>query len=134
MIRIQEFRESCRFLLGAINNIPTGEVMAPDFRAVKPSRSLMKNSIQSMIRHFKLVSSGLELPESLLFVSGEAPKGEFGLFISCKDGAQSPERMKIRAPGFYHLQAIKILVIDHMLADVVTVLGAQDIVFGEVDR
>lgn len=108
--------------------------MVPDFKAVKPSRSLMKNSIQSMIRHFKLVSSGLDLPESLLYVSAEAPKGEFGIFMSCKENAQMPERIKIRAPGFYHLQSLKILVVGHMLADVVTVLGAQDIVFGEVDR
>jgi NADH:ubiquinone oxidoreductase subunit D len=94
----------------------------------------MKNSIQSMIRHFKLVSAGVEIPESLSYVAAEVPKGEFGLFLSARQNSQMPERIKIRSPGFYHLHGLKVLTKSHLLADVVVILGAQDIVFGEVDR
>jgi NADH dehydrogenase (ubiquinone) Fe-S protein 2 len=134
LIRMQEFRESCQIIQECLKQIADGEVSAMDYKKTKPSRFLMKNSIQGMIRHFKTVSSGISLPESTTYVGIEAPKGEFGIFISSGANQQMPERLRIRAPGFYHLHGLQLLSSGHLLADVVVILGAQDIVFGEVDR
>jgi NADH dehydrogenase (ubiquinone) Fe-S protein 2 len=134
LIRMQEFRESCRIIAQCIDLMPAGEVSTMDYKKTKPSRFLMKNSIQGMIRHFKMVSTGAALPESMTYAGVEAPKGEFGVFISSGAEQQIPERVRLRAPGFYHLHALQPLAVGHLLADVVVILGAQDIVFGEVDR
>ena len=135
LIRMQEFRESCKIIQHCLNKVEGGAISTMDYKKIKPSRFLMKNSIQGMIRHFKAVSSGLVLPETANYVGVEAPKGEFGIFISSDDsGQQVPERVRIRAPGFYHLHGLQLLAGGHLLADVVVILGAQDIVFGEVDR
>ena len=134
LVRIQELRESCGILQQCVNNIPEGEIAAMDFKRVRPARPLMKNSIQAMIQHFKIVSTGPELGSGIIYASLEAPKGEFGVFISADGESISPERVKIRAPGFYHLQGLQLLAPQHLLADVVVILGSQDIVFGEVDR
>ena len=89
--------------------------------------------MESTIQHFKLMSSGLKLPVNETYGSVEAPKGEFGVYIS-SSGTLHPERVKLRAPGFFHLQGAKTMVYQHLLADVVTIIGTMDIVFGEVDR
>lgn len=113
--------------------MPDGEVKSPNNKIVAPSRSSMKGSMESLIHHFKQVSENISLPENELYMAVEAPKGEFGLYISA-DGSNYPERVKIRAPGFYHLQGLRCMAPLHLLADVVTIIGTQDIVFGEVDR
>jgi len=109
-----------------------GEVKAVNNKLL-PSRLSMKSSMESTIQHFKIMSSGLILPEGDVYSAVEAPKGEFGVLIS-SNSRQYPERVKLRAPGFYHLQGIKTISYQHLLADVVTIIGTADIVFGEVDR
>jgi len=79
------------------------------------------------------MSSGLKLPADEVYCATEAPKGEFGVFIN-SSGKFYPDRVKLRAPGFFHLQGIKCMAYQHLLADVVTLIGTMDIVFGEVDR
>lgn len=111
----------------------SGEVKTVDTKVVTPSRESMKGSMEALIHHFKQVSENQKLPVGAAYVSTEAPKGEFGLYIST-DGSSYPERVKIRAPGFYHLQGLCCMAPLHLLADVVTIIGTQDIVFGEVDR
>lgn len=132
LVRIQEMRESLRIISYCINNIPSGEVKV--FNKMSPSpRFIIKNDMEALIHHFILSSKSLTLPKNELYVGTEAPKGEFGLYLSSNFN-NYPERIKIRAPGFFHLQGLKFMAPMHLLADVVTMIGTQDIVFGEVDR
>jgi len=132
LVRLQELRTSIKIILHCLNNIPPGEIKTPNLKFI-PNKSLMKLSMESTIQHFKTISTGLILPFAEKYESAEAPKGEFGIFIS-SNNKQYPERIKIRAPGFYHLQGVKIMGNQHLLADSVTIIGTMDIVFGEVDR
>ena len=113
--------------------MPSGPVMAPDHKVTPPQRGEMKQSMEALIHHFKLFTEGYRVPAGKVYTSVEAPKGEFGVYL-ISDGSNKPYRCKIRAPGFSHLQAMDYLIRGHMLADVPAVLGALDIVFGEVDR
>lgn len=132
LVRIEELRISISIILQCLHFFPLGEIKSINSKLL-PSRSLMKSAMESTIQHFKIMSSGLILPEGTLYEGIEAPKGEFGICLS-SNGKANPERIKIRAPGFYHLQGIKCLSYQHLLADVVTIIGTADIVFGEVDR
>ena len=132
LVRINEMRESLKIMHYCINNIPTGLIKSDDYNLVPPGRSEMKNSMEELIRHFKLYTDGAILPTSGSYVGVEAPKGEFGVFL-VSDGNRA-HRCKIRTPGFFHLQGIDFMSRGHLLADVVTIIGTQDIVFGEVDR
>jgi NADH-quinone oxidoreductase subunit D len=93
----------------------------------------MKNFMESLIHHFKIYSEGFVVPRGMVYVGVEAPKGEFGISL-ISDGSNKPYRCKIRAPGFFHLQGVDFMAKGHALADVVAIIGTQDIVFGEVDR
>jgi NADH dehydrogenase (ubiquinone) Fe-S protein 2 len=132
LVRIEELRISLNIITYCLNNIPLGEIKAVNIKLI-PSKNLMKQSMESTIHHFKSMSTGIILPTSDSYCAVEAPKGEFGVYIS-SNNKQHPERVKLRAPGFYHLQGIKIMGYQHLLADVVTIIGTMDIVFGEVDR
>jgi NADH-quinone oxidoreductase subunit D len=93
----------------------------------------MKSNMEELIHHFKLFTEGMHVPEGEAYAAVEHPKGEFGIYLVA-DGANKPYRLKIRAPGFAHLQAMDELSRGHMLADVTTLMGTLDIVFGEIDR
>jgi len=110
-----------------------GPVMIDDRKIAAPRRVEMKDDMESLIHHFKLFTEGYCVPEGEAYAAVEHPKGEFGVYL-VSDGANKPYRVKIRAPGFVHLSAMSEMVEGHMLADVVAVIGTQDIVFGEVDR
>jgi NADH dehydrogenase (ubiquinone) Fe-S protein 2 len=133
LIRIYEMRESIKIIMNCLNNIPNGIIKADDNKICPPSRKQMKSSMESLIHHFKLYSEGFHLKKGHLYSCTEAPKGETGVYL-VSDGTNVPYRCKIRAPGFMHLQAINYLTVGHMIADLVTVIGTLDIVFGEVDR
>jgi len=107
-------------------------IKADNYKVSLPSRANMKFFMESLIHHFKLCSAGIVLSGDC-YISVEAPKGEFGIFMSFDDSAY-PLRTKLRAPGFFHLQGLSKMVVGHNLADLVTILGTQDIVFGEIDR
>ena len=100
---------------------------------LNPSKNVMKQTMESTIQHFKSMSAGLVLSVGDTYGAVEAPKGEFGVYLA-SSGNLHPERVKIRAPGFFHLQGVKTMSYQHLLADVVTIIGTADIVFGEVDR
>jgi NADH-quinone oxidoreductase subunit D len=93
----------------------------------------MKSSMESLIHHFKHYTQGFDVPSGSVFAAIEAPKGEFGVFLK-SNGTNRPYRCHIKAPGFVHLQGLPFMSKGHMIADVVTVIGTQDIVFGEIDR
>jgi len=128
LVRIGEMRQSLNIISQCINLIPSGPVKVFDHKISVPSRKLMKDSMEALIHHFKLYSKGFNLPKSECYVAVEAPKGEFGVYL-VSDGSNKPYRCKIKAPGFAHLQGLGMMAKSHMLADVVTIIGTQDIVF-----
>ncbi len=133
LVRIEEMRQSLRIIRQAIENMPDGAHMTDDGKVAPPERGDMKRSMEAMIHHFKLYTEGFRVPAGETYTAVEAPKGEFGVYLVA-DGTNRPYRCKIRAPGFAHLQAIDFVCKGHMLADAVAVLGAMDVVFGEIDR
>ena len=133
LIRIQEMRQSLRIIHFCINNIPQGQIKIDDKKLVAPSRIEMKNSMEALIHHFKYYTQGFDVPKGSTYVAVEAPKGEFGVFLK-SDNSNRPYRCHIKAPGFVHLQGLPFMAKGHMIADVVTIIGTQDIVFGEIDR
>jgi len=134
LIRMREMRESLSIILQALNQIPNkGLVKVDNFKIVPPTRAHMKFFMESLIHHFKVFSEGILVPRGQTYSCVEAPKGEFGVFL-VTDGSNKPYRCRIRAPGFFHLQALDFMSINHMIADVVTIIGTQDIVFGEIGR
>ena len=133
LIRLEEMRQSIRIIMQCINEMPQGMVFTNDRKLNAPSRSQMKQSMESLIHHFKLYTEGFTVPAGETYTAVEAPKGEFGVYL-VSNGTNRPYRCKIRGPGFAHLQGLDMMSKNHMLADVVTIIGTQDIVFGEVDR
>lgn len=131
LIRIEEMRQSLNIILQCLNLMPEGLVYLADL--INPSRILIKNSMESLIKHFKFFSEGFTIKPGMLYTSIEAPKGEFGVFL-ISDSTKQPFRCKIRSPGFFHLQGLNMMCTELLLADLVTIIGTQDIVFGEVDR
>ena len=133
LIRVFEMKESLKIIEQCLNSIPTGYVKTNDFKISPPTRIDMKQSMEALIHHFKMYTQGVILPFSETYIGTEAPKGEFGVYL-VSDNTNRPYRCKIKAPGFNHLQALDFMSKGHLIADVVTIIGTQDIVFGEVDR
>ena len=135
LVRVEELRQSSRIIEQCVKWLRDnpGPVMVDDYKVAAPSRVEMKDDMESLIHHFKLFTEGYCVPAGEVYAAIEHPKGEFGIYL-VSDGANKPYRMKIRAPGFAHISALAEMVEGHMLADVVAVIGTQDIVFGEVDR
>jgi NADH-quinone oxidoreductase subunit D len=133
LIRVEEMRQSIRLMKACIERMPPGPVLTNDGKVAPPRRADMKRSMEALIHHFKLYTEGFHVPEGEIYAAVEAPKGEFGVYL-VSDGSNRPYRLKIRAPGFAHLQAMDHLCRGHMLADVSAILGSLDIVFGEIDR
>ncbi|MBV8209801.1 MAG: NADH-quinone oxidoreductase subunit D [Burkholderiaceae bacterium] len=135
LVRVEEMRQSNRIIRQCIEWLRSnpGPVMVDDHKVAPPSRVAMKSNMEELIHHFKLFSEGIHVPPGEVYAAIEHPKGEFGIYL-VSDGANKPYRLKIRAPGFAHLQAFDEMTRGHMIADAVTVIGTQDIVFGEIDR
>mgnify|MGYP003982362131 FL=1 len=133
LVRMYEMRESIKIIHQCLEQMPAGACKVDDQKVSPPSRGDMKKSMESLIHHFKLYTEGYHVPAGETYTAGEAPKGEFAVFL-VSDGTNKPYRCKIRAPGFAHLAAMEMMSKGHMLADVVAVIGSIDIVFGEIDR
>ncbi len=135
LVRIEELRQSTRIIRQCVEWLRAnpGPVVLDDHKIIPPARVEMKDDMESLIHHFKLFTEGYCVPEGEAYAAVEHPKGEFGVYL-VSDGANKPYRIKVRAPGFAHLSSMNEMVAGHMLADVVAVIGTQDIVFGEVDR
>jgi NADH-quinone oxidoreductase subunit D len=135
LVRVQEMRESNRIIQQCISWLRAnpGPVITGNHKVAPPTRVEMKENMEELIHHFKLFTEGMHVPAGEAYAAVEAPKGEFGIYI-ISDGANKPYRLKIRAPGFAHLSALDEMSRGHMIADVVAIIGTQDIVFGEVDR
>ena len=135
LVRIEEMRQANRIVRQCIEWLRgnPGPVMVDNYKVAPPSRVAMKTNMEELIHHFKLFSEGMHVPEGEAYAAVEAPKGEFGIYL-VSDGANKPYRLKVRAPSFPHLAALDEMARGHMIADVVAIIGTQDIVFGEVDR
>lgn len=140
LIRIFEMRESCKIMYDMIQRLSIkfkdpflNNVKVQDYKICPPSRFVMKKSMEALIHHFKLYTEGFSIAENQIYCAVEAPKGEFGVYL-VTNNTNKPYRCHIRAPGFAHLQSLNLLVKQHLLADVVTVIGTLDVVFGEIDR
>lgn len=133
LIRIEEMRQSVNIIYQVINTLPAGIIKINNEKIINPNRKLIKSSMESLIHHFKYFSENISLNPGETFTVIEAPKGEYGVFL-ISDGTNKPYRCKIKSPGLVHLQALDFMCKNHMLADVVTIIGTQDIVFGEIDR
>jgi NADH-quinone oxidoreductase subunit D len=135
LVRVEELRQSNRIIGQCVEWLRAhpGQVMVDDRKVCPPRRERMKEDMESLIHHFKFFTEGYDVPEGETYAAIEAPKGEFGIYL-ISDGANKPYRLKCRAPGFPHLAALEEMCKGHMLADVVAVIGTQDIVFGEIDR
>jgi NADH-quinone oxidoreductase subunit D len=139
LVRVEEMRQSNRIIkqcvdwLRADSAKGAGPVITDNHKVAPPQRVDMKSNMEELIHHFKLFTEGFHVPEGEAYAAVEHPKGEFGIYL-VSDGANKPYRLKIRAPGFAHLQALDEMARGHMIADAVTIIGTQDIVFGEIDR
>ncbi|BET25741.1 NADH dehydrogenase subunit D [Limnobacter thiooxidans] len=135
LVRVEEMRQSNKIIKQCVDwlRVNPGPVMSDNHKVTPPKRVDMKTNMEELIHHFKLFTEGMHVPEGESYAAVEHPKGEFGIYLVA-DGANKPYRLKIRAPGFAHLQGLDEMSRGHMLADVVTIIGTQDIVFGEIDR
>jgi len=135
LVRIEEMRQSNRIIQQCVAWLRAnpGPVIVGDHKIAPPSRESMKSNMEELIHHFKLFTEGMHVPAGEAYAAVEHPKGEFGIYLLA-DGANKPYRLKIRAPGYPHLAALDEMVRGHMIADVVAIIGTQDIVFGEIDR
>jgi NADH-quinone oxidoreductase subunit D len=135
LVRMEEMRQSNKIIqqcVAWLKNNP-GPVMSDDHKVSPPKRTDMKGDMESLIHHFKLFTEGYSLPKGEAYSAVEHPKGEFGVYLM-SDGANKPYRIHMRAPGFAHLASMDEMARGHMLSDVVSIIGTQDIVFGEIDR
>jgi NADH-quinone oxidoreductase subunit D len=135
LVRMEEMRQSnfiIKQCVAWLRQNP-GPVITDNHKIAPPSRIDMKSNMEELIHHFKLFTEGFHVPAGEAYAAVEHPKGEFGIYL-VSDGANKPYRLKIRAPGFAHLAALDEMARGHMIADVVAIIGTQDIVFGEIDR
>jgi NADH-quinone oxidoreductase subunit D len=135
LVRMEEFRQSNNIIKQCVNWLRQnpGPVITTDNKVAPPDREGMKSNMEDLIHHFKLFTEGFHVPAGEAYAAVEHPKGEFGIYM-VSDGANKPYRLKIRAPGFPHLAALDEMTRGHMIADLVAIIGTQDIVFGEIDR
>jgi NADH-quinone oxidoreductase subunit D len=132
-VRVDEVYQSARIIKQCLRDMPTGPIASDDRKVVPPKRAEMKQSMESLIHHFKLYTEGFRVPGGEVYVATESPKGEFGVYL-VSDGTNKPYRCKIRPTAFSHLQAMDMMCKGHMLADTTAIIGAIDVVFGECDR
>jgi NADH-quinone oxidoreductase subunit D len=133
LVRMAEMRESLKIMAQCLEQMPPGPVKIQDFKIVPPPRLELKRSMEALIHHFKLYTEGFHVPAGETYAAVEAPKGEFGVYLVA-DGTNRPYRCRVRASSFPHLAALEVMAKGHMLPDIPAIIGAIDIVFGEIDR
>jgi len=139
LIRLEEMRESLNIMAQALNYLKffsdsdISSFSISNSKFFPPSRNLFKYLMENLILHFKLFTEGFNVNKEEVYSIVEAPKGEFGIYLVSND-SNLPYRCKIKAPGFLHLQGLNFLSKGIYLADLVTIIGTLDLVFGEIDR
>jgi NADH-quinone oxidoreductase subunit D len=133
LVRMAEMRQSLLIMVQCLDQMPVGPVKIQDYKIVPPPRLELKRSMEALIHHFKLYTEGFHVPAGETYAAVEAPKGEFGVYLVA-DGTNRPYRCRVRASSFPHLAALEFMARGHMLPDIPAIIGAMDIVFGEIDR
>ena len=133
LVRMAEMRESLKIMTQCLDQMPLGPIKIPDYKITPPPRAELKRSMEALIHHFKLYTEGFHVPAGETYAAVEAPKGEFGVYLIA-DGTNRPYRCRVRASSFPHLAALEHMAKGHMLPDIPAIIGAMDIVFGEIDR
>jgi NADH-quinone oxidoreductase subunit D len=133
LVRMAEMRESLKIMRQCVEQMPDGPIKYQDHKVSPPTRAELKRSMEALIHHFKLYTEGFHVPEGESYAAVEAPKGEFGVYLVA-DGTNQPYRCKIRATSYPHLAAVEMMAKGHMLADIPSIIGSIDVVFGEIDR
>lgn len=133
ILRIEEMRQSLVIIEQCLNLMPAGSIKSDDYKISPPPRQLMKSSMEALIHHFKYYTENISLPSNETYCGIESPKGEFGVYLATNQ-SNRPYRCKIRSPGYVHLQGLDYMSYNHFLADITTIIGTQDVVFGEIDR
>ena len=133
LIRMAEMREALKIMTQCLDQMPAGPIKIQDYKIAPPPRAELKRSMEALIHHFKLYTEGFHVPEGETYAAVEAPKGEFGVYLIA-DGTNRPYRCRVRASSFPHLAALEHMAKGHMLPDIPAIIGAMDIVFGEIDR
>ena len=123
-------KESLNIIAQCIHKIPKGLIKINDNKIIPAEKKELRNSMEAIIHHFKFFTSGVSIPANTAYTATEAPKGELGIFVTT-DGSSKPYRCKIKAPGFAHLQALDFMSKNHLISDIVAIIGTQDIVFGD---
>jgi len=121
-------RESLKIIHQLILNLQNGPIKINDFKISLPNRALMKNKMESLIHHFKLCTESFFVNYNEFYSQVEAPKGEFGIYLNTNNN-NKPFRLRIKAPGFLNLASLNLMSKNHMIADVVAIIGTQDIFF-----
>ena len=133
LVRMEEFKQSINIIAQAIENLPSGPVMTDNPWLANPSLSEVQNDLSALIRRFMINAKGVPVPEGELYSAVEGAKGELGFYL-VGDGSEHPYRLKIRAPTFYLASALPRLLVGHMVADAIAIIGSLDFVLGEIDR
>jgi len=133
VIRLDEMYQAWRIIKQAREKFPDGPVAIDDRKIIPPPKTEIQHSMEALIHHFKLVSSGFNVPEGHIYQAVESPRGELGMYVTSA-GGNKPWRVRWRPPSFYNLQALRALSPGNLVADVVAIIGSLDPVFGEVDR
>lgn len=133
ILRVEELKQSCHIILQVISLLPKGNIKINNFKISGPKKKFIKNKMETMVHHFKYFTNNIFFKKSLCYNGVEAPKGEFGIYL-VTNNSNKPFRCKIKSPGFFHLQGINFMGKNHQIADIVTIIGTLDVVFGEIDR
>ena len=134
-LHMEEMRQSIKIIRQVITMYYKSEpeIMAHAPQYISAPKEQIMTQNYSLMQHFVLVTQGMRPPVGEVYVPTESPKGELGFYINSQGGAY-PYRLKLRAPSFWHTSILQELLPGHYLADVVTIIGNSNIVFGEIDR
>ncbi|MDQ3485159.1 MAG: NADH dehydrogenase (quinone) subunit D [Actinomycetota bacterium] len=132
-VRMQEMKESVKIIEQALAGLPEGPWASEDRKYVLPPRHELATSMEALIHHFKLVTEGFRVAPGEAYYPIESPRGELGCFVRA-DGSAKPARVHMRDPSFVNLQALKPMVQDLYVADLIATLAMLDPVLGGIDR
>ncbi len=132
-IRVEEILESLKIVGQVMDSMPKGDYRIDDRKITPPPRARIDESMEALIHHFKLFTEGFKVAPGETYVAVESPRGELGCYL-VSDGGPRPYRMHVRAPSFYNIQGLPIMMADSLVADTVATIASLDPVMGDVDR
>jgi len=132
-IRLHEVVESLRIVRQCVEKMPRGDYRVQDLKVTPPPRKRIDESMEALIHHFKLFTEGFKVPAGETYQAVESPRGELGCYM-VSDGTSRPCRMHVRAPSFYNVQSLPVMMQGGLIADAVAIISSADPIMGDVDR